>query len=383
MMKQTPSRDLQTSQSPAAQRLAKHMTEGGFIVILALSVLLFCSLLTHEAHDATLNAGGQVGEFIAIVFYKTFGYCAYWLPIFIFYLAGSLLLEHRAFSSIHEATMALRAVGLVLFMMSGCGLVSLQISPNPDAGIQYAGGIVGQAVMMNLKHAFNVQGAVLILFAVFLVGVSWVTGLSWVAAIEWMGRMMFWLTHHVTRKLKQAYVWAKEVLPELVPEKLSNLEEMKTSESKPVFPQKTGQSTKETLAKFLPSLPTILQKDANIEQPVLAKKNPVLVKATTAVNDNLAETLPSLALLSPGNPKKLISTAKSQELEIQSRNVEQHLLDFGIQVKVVGVHPGPVITRFELQLAAGVKVSRLSALAKDLARFFIGDFGADCRNYSR
>ena len=57
-----------------------------------------------------------------------------------------------------------------------------------------------------------------------------------------------------------------------------------------------------------------------------------------------------------------------QDLEGMSREVEQHLLDFGIQVDVVAVHPGPVITRFELQLAAGVKVSRLTALAKDLAR---------------
>ena len=100
MMKQTTSQDSQASPSPAAQRLAKHMTEGGFIVILALSVLILFSLLTHEAQDATMNAAGQVGEFIAVVFYTTFGYCAYLLPIFIFYLAGSLLLEHRTFLSL-------------------------------------------------------------------------------------------------------------------------------------------------------------------------------------------------------------------------------------------------------------------------------------------
>lgn len=57
-----------------------------------------------------------------------------------------------------------------------------------------------------------------------------------------------------------------------------------------------------------------------------------------------------------------------EELESLSRDVEQHLLDFGIQADVVAVHPGPVVTRFELQLAAGVKVSKLTALAKDLAR---------------
>ena len=55
-------------------------------------------------------------------------------------------------------------------------------------------------------------------------------------------------------------------------------------------------------------------------------------------------------------------------LEAMSRLVELKLKDFGIEVEVVAVHPGPVITRFELQPAAGVKVSQISNLAKDLAR---------------
>ena len=366
MMKQTTSQDSQASPSPAAQRLTKHMTEGGFIVILALSVLILFSLLTHESQDATMNAAGQVGEFIAVLFYTTFGYCAYLLPIFIFYLAGSLLLEHRTFSMIHQATMVLRAVGLLLFILSGCALVGLQIAPNPNAGILYAGGIIGQTVLVGLTRAFNVQGAVLILFAVFLVGISWVTGLSWMAAIEWVGRMTFLVSHSAARKLRQAYAWGKDFLPGLLPEKLPNteIEEVKPIETKPLFVMKAERPTKEIPSKLLPSLPTILQKESTLEPPAQAKKK----TAVAPLNDDLSQALPSLALLSPGNPKKLISSAKSQELEVQSRNVEQHLLDFGIQVEVVGVHPGPVITRFELQLAAGVKVSRLTALAKDLAR---------------
>jgi len=56
------------------------------------------------------------------------------------------------------------------------------------------------------------------------------------------------------------------------------------------------------------------------------------------------------------------------QLESMSRQVEAILADFGVQVTVVSVHPGPVITRFELEPAAGVKVSRISSLSKDLAR---------------
>jgi len=78
--------------------------------------------------------------------------------------------------------------------------------------------------------------------------------------------------------------------------------------------------------------------------------------------------LPTLKLLEKGQPGKPMGGFTHQELESLSRDVEQHLRDFGVLADVVAVHPGPVITRFELQLAAGVKVSKLSALSVDLAR---------------
>src|SRR5690606_22064638 len=58
----------------------------------------------------------------------------------------------------------------------------------------------------------------------------------------------------------------------------------------------------------------------------------------------------------------------AEDLEKMSRLVELKLADFGIQVEVVAVQPGPVVTRFELQPAPGVKVSQITNLSKDLAR---------------
>ena len=183
------------------------MIEGGFIVILAAAILIFCSLLTHQANNAAANAAGKVGEVIAIGFYAGFGYCAYFLPIVAFYLAGKFLLEHRSVTGIQQATMILRGVGLLLFMLSVCGLVSLRMHPNPQAGILFSGGHLGHAFLLGLIKAFNVQGAVLILFAMLLVGVSWVTGLSWLLIVEWLGRMAFGLAGGVAFKLNQAHEW--------------------------------------------------------------------------------------------------------------------------------------------------------------------------------
>ncbi|MBQ4838592.1 DNA translocase FtsK [Pseudoalteromonas luteoviolacea] len=79
-----------------------------------------------------------------------------------------------------------------------------------------------------------------------------------------------------------------------------------------------------------------------------------------------ADPLPSLDLLD--RPDKAKNPITKEELETVSRLVEAKLLDFNIQATVVGVYPGPVVTRFELDLAPGIKVAKITGLAKDLAR---------------
>ena len=112
------------------------------------------------------------------------------------------------------------------------------------------------------------------------------------------------------------------------------------------------------------STPMLGQSIAPVEKPRPVKA----IKDAPAFKAQVSGSFPSLDLLEKGQPGKPMGGYTHQVLETLSRDVEQHLLDFGIQVDVVAVHPGPVITRFELQLAAGIKVSRLTALAKDLAR---------------
>ncbi|MFT5805902.1 MAG: S-DNA-T family DNA segregation ATPase FtsK/SpoIIIE [Moritella dasanensis] len=76
--------------------------------------------------------------------------------------------------------------------------------------------------------------------------------------------------------------------------------------------------------------------------------------------------LPGLELLD--KPNKKANPISKAELDHVARLVEEKLLEFNIKAKVVDVHPGPVITRFELDLAPGIKVSKITALSKDLAR---------------
>ena len=79
-----------------------------------------------------------------------------------------------------------------------------------------------------------------------------------------------------------------------------------------------------------------------------------------------ASALPALSLLD--DPPARVGGYSAEALEAMSRLVELKLRDFGVEAEVVEVHPGPVITRFELRPAPGVKVAQISNLAKDLAR---------------
>ena len=370
MRKQTKLQDVLTPKTPPAQRLTKHLTEGAFIVTLALAVFILASLLTYQIDETAVtreNAGGRVGLGIAYLFYTSFGYFSYAVPLFIFYLAAALLIEHRVFAVIHRYTLALRGVGLLLFIAGGCGLLSMELCANPDQGILYAGGIIGQLLMQHSTHALNVQGTLLLLSALCMIGVSWVTGLSWTAVIEALGRIALRLSllgvrwsQHITRQL-QKIVEIRMTLPF----KESLAEDVPAP--KLTTPNQVPFKTKNFLPEVMPRIQPIEQSVLPLETSFFSNEARVKPKQI-AIAEPSDTVIPSLNLLTQGSSGPLTFGYSSEELEALSRDVEQHLLDFGIQVDVVAVHPGPVITRFELQLAAGIKVSRLSALVKDLAR---------------
>ena len=133
--------------------------------------------------------------------------------------------------------------------------------------------------------------------------------------------------------------------------------------TKPFLPREIKVKKERVIPKLIPAIiPNLVEAEVETPRPVKAQKETIIPKV------NVTGSLPALSLLDPGQPGKPMGGYSHDVLESLSHEVEQHLLDFGIQADVVAVHPGPVITRFELQLAAGIKVSKLSALAKDLAR---------------
>lgn len=340
--------------------LNKRLAEGVFILTLSCSIFLLLALLTYHQNDPgwthasssarILNAGGLVGAWVADILLLACGYFAYVLPALLLAVAWQVLRERKTWS-LNPHSLILRITGLLIAMVGSCGLASFYSTPlAQDKLPATAGGLSGHFIASGLDAAFNPTGTIVILCALLLSGITLCTGLSWLAVIESIGRYSILATKKFASFLVSFIGSVKNSRkPKAKPVKIA-IKRQEPSVDKP-----------SDLKSNKPKVNASTQKPKPSKRYVEEKQGKLFKAAQTS------QGLPPLSLLDP--PETNTAQAYSnQELEDMSRNVEHRLLDFGVEVQVVAVHPGPVITRFELQLAPGIKVSKISALGKDLAR---------------
>lgn len=363
-MSKHPKHQRVSSSKPAwPPSLVKRLSEGSFILLLTTALFLLLSLSTYHMNDPglfskyysgqlPLNAGGQVGAFLARILFASLGYVSFLLPITLAWIGWVILREQSIYRSTHYWVWVLKIIGLILLLSGSCGLLALELPLSSDGEVYSAGGVVGQFLARRLMWAFNVQGAALLLMAMVLVGVTWLTGLSWVLVAESIGYYALYAYRFSLRLIISLVSLTTSTMGRLSHYLKQNGYRAPNQYNLAVQPVKKSKATP-------------LLKSNVINTSAVGRLAPTETKVVKKVMNG---ELPALSLLSKGQPGKPMGGYSHQELEALSRDVEQHLLDFGIQADVVAVHPGPVITRFELQLAAGIKVSKLTALAKDLAR---------------
>lgn len=319
----------------------QRLREGGIIVVLAIAAVLLLALITYHASDPSWslvstapvqNAAGRVGAWFADLLLYLCGDLSYLIPILLIYSAWLLFEGYRERT---EATpfcpvvASLRVLGSLLILGGGAGLASLSFS---------GGGIMGDILKTSMINTFNSAGAALILVAVFLLGITLFTGLSWLQSSEQIGVWALAIGRWLRSKMNRTHRTIKT--------------ETQPCRPKLVVPAPVVSEAQQTKIK-----PKIIAEPEEISKDM--RKAPRYNQSTAPI--------PSLALLdSYDNNKKY--KMSPPELALLSRQLETNLADFGVAVQVVDVHPGPVVTRFELQLAAGTKVSKISNLAKDLAR---------------
>nr|WP_241263141.1 DNA translocase FtsK [Parahaliea mediterranea] len=331
------------------------MREGAFIGVSAICLYLLLALLTYSPRDpgwsATgsggqiANAGGPTGAWLADVAFSLVGYAAYLFPLLLAYRAVIILIQRHDARPFDWVTLGIRALGLVLVMIAGTALAAMN-DPGGSGLPQGAGGILGLAIGEAFTLAFNDIGSRLILLAVFLFGMTIFTDLSWLRLMETLGAWTL-------RGSRRAISWVVGTL--------DNLRDRRAREKAlEVRKQQIDEHVEKSKKRKPPKIKPLKPKPETSERVEKEKQQPLFDAPVTG-------ELPHLDLLDEAHhdPDKGYS---KEALEGLSKLLELKLADFNIKAEVVAVYPGPVITRFEIQPAPGTKVSRISNLAKDLAR---------------
>jgi S-DNA-T family DNA segregation ATPase FtsK/SpoIIIE len=329
--------------------VVRALRESALWVFGMLAVILLAALATYDANDPSFSSTGEpgpitnligpAGAYLAGLLLMLFGRPAFLFPIMIG-LAGWLIYRERdATDSLSRATLAFRGLGFLLTLVTSCGLATLHFS-----GAAYpstAGGILGALVGDGLYNSLGFLGATLLLLALWLAGVSLFAGISWIEVMDRTGRATL-----------AAFDWLIG--------RFSAARELRAGREVKEARNEVVRVKKEKVAKRAP--PRIEPIVAKVEKSERVEKE----RQVPLFDRPASRELPPLSLLDDPPPHQ--GSYSAEALEAMSRLVELKLRDFGVEVEVVEVHPGPVVTRFELKPAAGVKVSQISNLSKDLAR---------------
>jgi S-DNA-T family DNA segregation ATPase FtsK/SpoIIIE len=332
------------------------------LVLMAIALFLFTALVTYNSTDpgwsytgsreSIQNAAGVVGAWFADVLYTLFGYLSFLFPVIIAY-SGWLVLRSNHIEvdkDIDYHELGVRWAGFFVTVAMGCALTSMHFSiPEGQLPLD-GGGILGLWLSDVMADSLGLLGSTLILLAVFLAGITLFSGISWFRVIDGIGLAGLF-----------SYNWVKNKVLAMIESRQEKKagEEARQQRQEVVAADKKKQAVREAKGSGEVRIEPVVKK-VEISERLDREKQIQLFDAPTD------SELPALRLLDPPHPH--VKGFSNEALEALSRLVEIKLADFGIEVEVVAVHPGPVITRFEMEPAPGVKASKITALSRDLAR---------------
>jgi S-DNA-T family DNA segregation ATPase FtsK/SpoIIIE len=410
----------------------QRLLEVGLLLSGALALFLFIALLSFHPADPSWsqagssadihNAAGAIGAWCADILLFAFGFVAYGIPFAV--IGFGYLVFHRPHQllSLDYLGVSLRIVGALLLLTGATALSSLNF-----ADIYYfsSGGVLGDVIAGAMLPHFNLLGTTLLLLTFIMTGFTLVSGLSWLTVADRIGyyciQSVLWLVSKVRGSDDAPRASKKPASTDLVLEHhggddyrfVDDEADNKAHKTpwwkrllpfnqgtkptpgerrEPEFESYSGPEEDEDRIPFddepehVPSVSARDEADdvdlSDLESPfddepqmnptasapAAAPKGPAKVPATSSPEPSATpeSLLPAIELLD--RPNKATNPLTQEELDQISSTVEAVLKDFGVDVQVAGVQPGPVVTRFELDLAPGVKVSKISNLAKDIAR---------------
>lgn len=346
----------------------KRVIEIILLLFLLVAGFLTLALTSYSPADAgpfdtgsgaeVINSAGLIGAWMAQSLVFFLGVLAYLVPPWILLLTVHFYKTLCKREALRWMDFGWRLLGSMAVFLSTCMLASIYFTGTALPAT--AGGIVGQYFGSYVVSFLGMPGSILVLLGVLIIGVALTLDFSWLTLAEKTGDLIASLpkkTGGLAGRVKERFEKWRDTT--------GKKEQTATMADQDALMDAISGSLK---APPLVSLPT----DATTPPSVKPKKRrkasaPATDEAQSKAKSALVEVVPSLDLLDK-NVQKEAKIDNDKALESLAMLLESRLADFGIEAKVTNVYPGPVITRLEVQPAAGVKVAKITSLAKDLAR---------------
>jgi S-DNA-T family DNA segregation ATPase FtsK/SpoIIIE len=348
----------ESASTPLPEKIAMLVHEARWLLVGLAGIYLALILWGFEradpgwSHAAAVervaNPGGRFGAWLADLMLYLFGVSAWWWAALLFVLLawGYHRLSHLFGGDRRPLLIAL--AGFAVLLLASCGLEAMRFWSLKAALPLAPGGMLGHEVGRVVAQFLGYTGGTLVLMVLAMIGFSLFTGASWLVIAEkcglllegaWVGTRTLW-DDWQDRRHGRAVAEQREVVVET---------ERRKVEESPLPPLRI-----EPVEIAVPAAPKAIARAEKERQAPLFFDAP-------------GGALPPLHLLAEPshNPADLPAP---ETLEFTSRLIERKLADFNVEAKVLTAHPGPVVTRYEIEPATGVKGSQIVGLAKDLAR---------------
>ena len=340
---------------------ARGVRESLLVLFCGIAVILFLSLISFDLSDSSYfvvsdadsysNLIGAFGANVSAILFTYFGIVSYlFIPILV--LTAVYIYQNK--NPINQRTKSenvLGSIGIIIFVLSSASLIQLfpSIQQLPE-GIG-TGGIIGDSVFSATADYLDISGSIVLFIILLLASISLSLHISWVMIVDKSGSLILNILSRFLSIIQMTPTYLNQFLSKI---KFKRKEKPLES-ARAIHQRKIEKVRQRPKTKIEPKV-----------QAIETSKRSEEAKQVKLFDTAESGQLPELSLLDDAPDK--VSGYSEDTLQAMSKLLEIKLADFNIAAEVISVKPGPVVTRFEIQPAAGVKVSQISNLSKDLAR---------------
>ncbi|MGW8391606.1 DNA translocase FtsK [Pseudoduganella sp. HUAS MS19] len=361
-----------TERQPLPNRLVRLLSEARFFALFVVCVYFILILASYNRLDPgwshnnvvpkVFNLGGRGGAWLSDLMLFIFGFSAWWWCVYMLRvvwqgyrrLTRKFVLEKEEDPE-HRQEGLIRVIGFGLMLIGSMGLEFLRLYTMKVQLPRAPGGVLGELIGHGAHVGLGFTGATLLLLLLFGTGFSLFFHVSWMSVAERIGEVIEMGIDWIRARMEDREDRRQGDVAVVKREEKVVKERVKHEEKHPKPVDLPPDAPPAPIVKIEPQITQVVQSERVIKE-----------KQGTLFQEIENTTLPPLSLLDDAPPQQ--ETVAVETLEFTSRLIEKKLSDFGVEAKVVAAYPGPVVTRYEIEPATGVKGSQIVNLARDLAR---------------